>query len=380
MINQDLLNYIRDSLSKNFPRDQIRDALIDAGWRLDDINEAFSYLKETEKSKITINSPARKKAMALVFAAAVFLFTGSSVFAGYYYYKTIPERTVSKMKENLKDIRSFGYEAKIKFESEGSGTLELNSKGAADFSDENNIKSYSDSSFSASSPLISEKEKISLSLSHKGIKEAHYLKFSIPKTGGELPALSFLDLNRLNGKWIKIDSSDLENYFQAEYSPESEFLDDGFQSGSDFNSPEPENLQDKTYKENIGKLKEIFSKHKIFAVEEYIGSEIIQDGVKARHIKFQVNKEELGNFFQEAQKEFNSAFGDYRAEEIENISGDIWIGKEDSFLRKFYLLGNFKDEKNKKGKWEISLEFFDINEPVFVEAPEKSESITDIAK
>lgn len=397
MLNQELLNYIRESLKQGFSKSEIRDALLNAGWRLDDITGALTHLEASDNSEVSINKSFFSKRKFAVLAAvfAAFLFTGSLVFAGYYYYKTMPARTIKKMGDRVNEIKSFYYNINLNFSGSSGGMnsdMEIILEGAADALDENNIKSYANINFSSKTAYGESKEKnISLEIAYKNIGNSNYLKFEIPQNGNGEEIAAFIKSAKADGKWVKITPEDIKELgidAQAFAAGQSDRL------GTE-NLPAPSNSSEDASKiaqaKKQGKLKEIFQKYNIFDATEYVGSETIQGSVKTRHISFTADKEELKKFLTEAVVELGdntaSQYGmeNYEKEleknldALQNVEGDIWIGKDDSFLHKMEAKISTKDESS-EGSLNFTLEFSGFNNPVSVEAPKDAVPIIDVLK
>lgn len=393
MLNQDLLNYIRESLNQGFSKDEIRDTLLNVGWRMDDIAEVFGHIGASDNAQVVMNSLlfSKKKMAVLASVLAVFLFTGSSVFAGYYYYKTMPARTIQKMGDHMNEIKTFHYSANLNFSGRDADVkvdTEIKLGGAADILDENNIKSYSDITFSSKAfsndnGASGNENNIFLGIFHKKIDNANYLKLEVLQEGNDEEILSFLKSAKIDGKWVEISAKDLEEFADVPPVGQSSGIES---AGAEDPQPLPVD-QLKT----IEKLKDIFQKHELFDTNEYLGSETMQDGAETRHIKFTANKEELKKFLVEAAAELGNSVSQYGAEEdykkelkesvgaLEMAEGDIWVGKDDSFLHKIEIKVKMKDETS-EGDFNFSLEFFDINKPVDVEVPADAMPIMDVLK
>lgn len=259
-MHQELINYISNTLKRGFSRDEIRDALIRAGWRIDDIKDAFDFLKDADKAKVTIKKEifSGKNAIAAIILSGLFIFSASAAFGGYYYWQTIPEKLINGLKENIDNLNSFNYAA------------------AADFKNETK------------------------------------------KTGAEAVFSGIFDFSK---------------------------------------------------KDN---LKEIIKKRDIFK-GEYIGKEEI-GGVETKHLKLVVNKENLYAALAEIAEKFSvEESKDMLIESItaiSNVSGDVWVGREDLFIYK----ADFDIAARNGGIFNFQINFSDFNKHVKIKSPQKSES------
>lgn len=259
-MHQELLNYIRNSLKQGFHRDEIRNALIRAGWRIDDIKDAFDFLKDADKAEVTIKKEifSGKNAIAAIILVGLFIFSASAVFGGYYYWQTIPEKLINGIKENIDNLNSFNYAV------------------AADFKNETKKTS----------------------------------------------------------------------------------VDAAFSGMFDFSEKDS--------------LKEIIKKRDIFK-GEYVGKEKI-GGVETKHLKLVVNKENLYAALAEIAEKFSAEENKNMLIEsitaISNVSGDVWIGREDLFIHK----ANFDIAARNGGIFNFQINFSDFNKYVEIKSPQKSES------
>jgi len=111
MPNPELEQYIKDSLAEGMPREEISKALLDAGWKKQDIEETFSKLmpeKQTTEKQITssrvVPKVPRKKIIPFIVIGS-FLVAGISV-AGFFAYRSFiaPQETPSEL-ETTKEIK-----------------------------------------------------------------------------------------------------------------------------------------------------------------------------------------------------------------------------------------------------------------------------------
>jgi len=402
MVNQELLNYIRETSKKGFSNDDIRDALINSGWRLDDIKDAFDRVKEIENEQIIINQKGsvKKKFIGIVVGGLVFLLTASSAFGGYYYYSTIPVRTLNKMKDKAGEIKSFEFNSVLKFSSNGQKIdVQLDSSGAADFSDKDNSVSYSSHNFNFSSP----KDDILATLNIRNVGGVNYLLVNLPSTSENSSANIIIKMLGIQqNKWIRIDPAEVKDIL-----PLKKSFGENNQKvlpGSSFNINYPssflgasilgftgninasgENKNSQTKK--ITSLEDIIKNYHLFKVKEYLGKEIVQDNIKARHIQFDLDRSELIRLIMDNYE----GSGPYNLEEyqkevidelnsIKSMSGDIWVGSYDSYLYKFALQVIINDKETGDAEMDFVINFSNINKPVSIEAPSESESILDVLK
>jgi len=410
MANQELVKYIKETLNEGFTEEKVRSALVDAGWGNNDIEEAFSFIDSGQTLEQISSEPAgdfqpinkksnfvaRRKTSIFIVAVLVCVFTAFSAYAGYYYYKTVPIRTIKKMQENLAEVKSakFDIAGEISINAPKDpeflrGKYTFNSTGAFDKTEEKNPKYYNSTNLKLNIEGADSKEFVfEGSLDAKLLEKLLYFKlnFSIDSDG----SLDFIpDFNELleeagiKDKWIKIDLKELEELSSFVPLPSEE--DESFD--------EIISEQEQKNKEIEEKLKELAEKYDIFGLKEYLGSETVS-GVKTKHIKFNINKEELKKFMVEAADEISKIMEqDFTDKEeytesvekslkmIKNFSGEIWVGKEDYFLYKALVNLNV-DDKEEEVSMDINIEasFSDYNEPVEIEKPKNTITIEEVVE
>ncbi|MFH1175731.1 MAG: hypothetical protein V1698_03350 [bacterium] len=377
MPNPDLLNYIRDAIGKGFPKDQIRDALLSSGWRMDDISEAFALINQGENAVIEENVPliSKKKILAASISVGGFLITAGAVLAGFFYYKTLPARAIAALKGNLVNVKSAKFDFKVKISGlEENFGWEVNSKGGFDVLDEASPKQYAIADFNIRFPKQKSASEFLLNIGDLKGKIEHRLigkNFYFKPEAGDVKFFGFnLDelLNQLGmkDKWIKSDLGKLESdQILNSYIPDEDF-------------PVQENP---AQKKDIGeKIKELAEKYE-FLDADYIGSEVI-GGIKIKKIRFDLDKGKLKEFLLKASEQSEQAipmvsdYEDNRKEEIEksvnsieSAKGSFWIG-QDNFLYKATFDLAMDDEEVGKMDMNLEFQFSDYNKPIELEEPE----------
>lgn len=79
-INEELLSFVRDAFARGLPRAQIEDALLQAGWKADQVEHALGAFAQVEKFPIPVPKPklylsAREAFMYLVLFTTLYLTT-----------------------------------------------------------------------------------------------------------------------------------------------------------------------------------------------------------------------------------------------------------------------------------------------------------------
>lgn len=358
MINQQLLDYIKQQLQQDIDREKINNSLLANGWQTSDIKEAFDSIMPSNQSvqptpltssapqSFSTLSPQPQNGMSKILLATI-LIVGVFVFGGgaftYFNYFQSPDKIVQKMIAKLTEIKSLEYSGEIKTEVNagdllGGGNLlqpaqpvlnnktsnfSINFSGVSDTNDLNNPKGSF--SFNINTDALGQ-ENFTLGLEIRTIDKIVYAKLS------NLPNLGFFDLTAVSNQWIKIDTEALKKQFGLEKIEE-----------------QLEELQKKQElsPEQIEKLKTAVQQHKVFRITENFASEKIE-GVYTYHYKFTIDKEE--------------------------------IGKKDFLPYKISLSSVIKETEKSKtsGKVSFALLFKNFNKPVQIEIPTPVKTLEEI--
>jgi len=295
--------------------------------RPDIIQPAFQQNSEEEPKKRNA-----KKAIAIVVGVIVFIAMGIGAFALYFQYRNNPEDILLEAVAASKNISSVTAEfsAKIKF-TERDGALwnaEVISSGnyafgeSAIFFQMKNIANVNSSNAEDSFGPVDVDFLVPQ-------KNAAYAKINA------FPVLGFFSLEKLYGKWIKMDLADLK----------------GNTTIGGVEVP-PESAMD-AYKKEVDELREkmlLAYAHNPFLI---FSKQPIQDilGVESYHYTFTVDAEKLKGFLAEAEAAASSNIeeatgGAYEevyagiSQEVDEffneneITGEVWIGKVDKYFRK----------------------------------------------
>ncbi len=385
MVNQQILDYIKQQLQQNISREQIKNSLLANNWQENDINEAFTsldYLSSLDSLKETTSQqPERKKNKVLLTVVSVIclLLVGGGVFGYFYYFQETPEKVIEKMITNLAEIKTLEYQGEIRAEITTPDMLNdnilfqsvkpttdkklsdfyIDFSGKSDVSDLNNPKgSFVFNIKTNALEELTQGESI-FGLDIITIGQNIYLKLS------NLPNLGLFDFSFLINQWIKIDTEemfDLENF-------------------------EEQKRQQELSQEQINQIKDITAKSKVFKINEKMPSEIIE-GIETHHYKFLIDKMALNNLIieiaaiiqEETLTEKEISDFDKILEAVESIEGEIWIGKKDYLPYKLSLTIIIKETSDFKtaGKLVTTLLFKNYNKPVQIEIPTQTKSIKEI--
>lgn len=429
MINQQLLDYIKQQLEQGVSNVNIKNILIANGWQEKDVDEGFATLNlpsqspppvkaQTQPSSSRILSQAAtyssepssgklKKILIIAIAAIIVVsVAGGGAFAYFNYFQT-PEMVVGKMITKIEDIKTLEYSGEIKMEIDagslideyksslvssfgsGLGSLEeidgnkrprlgeskekvellADFTGAYDIGNPEELRSLL--SFDMEAGMVPG-VKIVFGSEVRNIGKVVYIKLS------DLPTLGFFDLGSLKNQWIKIDTDAL-----------SEQLGSGMVPGK-FDEE-----IDKAQSEEMEKIKTILSQadySKIFKITEKFPNEEIE-GVNSYHYGYMIDKEEVKNLVitiieswaesmgetipEEDIKEFEKSF-----ETIESPEGEIWIGKKDLLPHKISFNLKIKEIGDVDVSGDINYTLFlkNFNKPVVIEAPAQSQTIEELMK
>ncbi len=139
--------------------------------------------------------------------------------------------------------------------------------------------------------------------------------------------------------------------------------------------------------EQTAKLKQIIAQSKVFKVTEKLASEKIE-GVDTYHYKFLIDKTELKKLVVDINGVVqNTTFTDKELaaydkslEAIDNLGGEIWIGKKDYLPYKILFTIGIKETAEFKtaGQLTATLLFKNYNQPVQIDIPSPVKSIEEI--
>ena len=398
MINQQLLDYIKQQIQQGTDREKINNSLMANGWQASDIKEAFDSIMPSNQpvqpippassipQPFSTFSPQSqngmsKKLLAVILIIGV-LVVGGGAFAYFNYFQS-PEKIVQKMIAKLTEIKSLEYSGEIQTEVNtrdllGGGNLlqptqpvsnkkpsnfSINFNGVSDTNDLNNPKGSF--SFNINTDALGQ-ENFTLGLEMRTIDKIVYVKLS------NLPNLGFFDLTAVANQWIKIDTEALKKQFGLEK------IEEQLKEAQKKQELSPEQIE---------KLKTAVQQHKVFKITDSLAGEKIE-GVNTYHYKFTIDKEEIKKLFADISQitqdktltekelaEFDKSF-----EAVELPEGEIWIGKKDLLPYKISLSSVIKetDQSKTSGKVSFILLFKNFNKPVQIEIPAPVKTLEEI--
>lgn len=399
MVNQQLLDCIKQQTQQGVSQEQIRNSLVANGWQDADINEAFVSINFPMTSAPPENIVAKEfstisqqperrinKTLLVIISILGILIIGGGAFGYFYYFRETPEKVIEKMRTRLTEVKTLEYQGEIKAKVTTSDLLgwgnfiqpvqQVPSKKASDFSinfngkfdvgDLNNPKGLF--SFNIKTDALKEltQGESAFGLEVRTIGKVIYVKLN------NLPNLGFFDLSALSNQWIKIDAEAIKKQFGLEKFEEQ--------------IKESQKQRELT-PEQVEKLKQIFAQAKVLKVTEKLASEKIE-GVDTHHYKFLIDKNELkkltvdisGVVQNKTLTDKELAELDKGLEVIDNLGGEIWIGKKDYLPHKILLTIGIKETAESKtaGQTTTTLSFKNYNKSVQIDIPSPVKSIEEI--
>lgn len=409
MVNQQLLDYIKQQLQQGISQEQIRSSLMANGWQEADINEAFSSMNYPSSStppdniaaqqfSTTSQQPARRinKTLLAVISILGILIIGGGVSGYFYYFRETPEKVIEKMTTRLTEVKTLEHQGEIKAEittpdllggfnfmqpvqqtpSEKASNFSINFSGKRDIGDLNNLKELC--TFNIRTDALKEltQEESVFGSEVRIIDKVVYVNLN------NLPNLEFFDLSLLSNQWIKIDTEVIKNQLGLENFEEQ--------------IKEAQKQQELT-PEQVEKIKQIVEQAKVFKITEKLTSENIE-GVSTHHYKFLIDKNELKKLIVDIIKivdigkvvldktltdeelaEFDKEF-DKGLEVIKTLDGEIWIGKKDYLPYKILLTLEIEEtaESETAGRLTTTMSFKNYNKLVQIDTPSPVKNIEEV--
>ncbi len=423
MITPELKDYIKAELDRGVVKEDLRGALIAAGWPADDVEQGldpgaaksasspamgsiFEASAPTSRSTSNKFQAVRDKISALIQKltrkkdaaaqsehsesplgnasglkaklaalkehphfkkgliaglASLFLLSGSGVAA--FFYLRSPDRVLAKMVDNFSNVKSLEYD----------GVLKASASGGA-------LGGLSAGGFRLASPGTGGAPAIGdISVGIKGASDI--IDFNNPKfkfafsvsadglNGGK--PLGFDMLGQKSAFYFRVNNIGAVAGFDL--SPLSDqwisFID---KSGA---SQAKESLTE----EEVKSIMKLAKKAKVIRVEQELPGETVS-GVETRRLKFRVDKDGLRKFIVDVNKEaYGRKVSGKKVEEFEKSldskplpGGELWVGRKDSLPYKLAM--NFSE----KTSGNLAVVFGGFNKPVQIDAPGQSKPFQDV--
>lgn len=400
MVNQQLLDYIKQRLAQGATKEAISSGLVSQGWQTSDIEEAFNLVSSSNPSVSpqdttsqpfsTLSQQPEKginKSLLIVISIIGVLIIGGGVFGYLYYFQESPEKIIQKMGDRLAEVKSLEYQGEIKAEIttsdllSGGGNLlqpvqsapsqqvsdfSINFSGKSDVSDLNNPRGSFVFNIRTDALRELTQEDSVFGLELRTISQAVYLKLS------NIPNLGFFDLSFITNQWIRIDTEALKKQFGLEK------LEKQIKEAQKQKELSPEQIEE---------IKRVGALAKVLKITDKLPSEKI-DGVETYHYKFVIDKEGLKKLVidisfivqDKTLTEKEVADFDKSLEIIESLGGEIWIGKKDLLPYKIFLQISVKetDESKISGKLTLMILFKNYNKPVQIDVPSPVKNLEEI--
>ncbi len=403
MINDQLLNYIKQQLSLNITKEVITGNLKTQGWTDQDVGEAFLALSNptpvptniprmeattmtptTTVDPASISSvPKSRKGLFVSIIIILLLLAGGGLYGYYSGYFSPLSNIFLKSVDNVRLAQSAGFDVVIEYSKvvkedvEQSGledlglfpdfdtsTIKFTTTGKYDFYLPENKKSYAD--------LFVEVGSLDIGAEIRTIDNNFYAQIT------KLPSLSLLaGFSDFEKKWIYFPLSSKEDGEETETNLEGSPLDMVSEIfGVDSKILELITPEQKEAIYNLTK------NAKLITVVDKFTPEKIND-VLSYHFAFVLNKEgiteyinSLKNFINEIGKD-NATLSSFDPtdiiedlELINNFLGEAWIGKENYLPYKLVVsLDNMSTEGVKESDVKITAVFKDWDLPQGIEAP-----------
>jgi len=319
------------------------------------------------------------------------------------------QQIIKSSMQEMQKVKTYNYDGVIEFDVKSGENLEgfnldMELSGKADQTDISDIKSFSN--LKAIIDIFTEEgsQDISFDLDtvQIGQKKAYFRlnDFNL----GAIGMIMGPEVSSLKEKWYKLD---LEEYLYQPYTPSGDVT----------------NVDMPTY--DINKIMELYNKYELLKFEKDLGDVKLGD-IDAYHYKVKLDGIALANFYMDVMEEMVAEINsedkifyenfeelkedikkfDYVINDItDNINVEVWIGKEDKFIYKTKINGEFdkefmemigdkiikrgdnteekvnRDMENmgdSKMSFNMDISMRDFNKPVEIIEPEETENFTEI--
>ncbi|MEK7635672.1 MAG: tetratricopeptide repeat protein [Patescibacteria group bacterium] len=431
MVDQKLIDYIKNQLQFGRNEDVIKVLLKNVGWQNNDIEEGFNAIKteikikgatapifnnnerqiqgfqqptvhDNFKSSLQISKSSKKRFLTNI-SIIVFILSACGA-ALYFFYWNSPNIIFGRMIFQLAKIKSLEYSVEFNIEmnnesfingilSQSSSSIDmlggidlstmlaqryskedkvifsLGVKGASDFNDFK--KQKHGAIISAVCETCAREKKISGEI--KMIDNVLYAKLN------ELPRWGAINFNFLTADWIRVDmASGTKPLFEGIFGNNQNEIEDK-NSIKESSSTQKSELSERQMKE----LRKIYKEHPFFRTVKMPTAEI--DGIKSYYLKVELIKENFKEFLLSAKpaiegKPFTNeeiSNLDKSLENLTSLTGEIWIGKKDLLPHKALFLMSIKENgsQNSTHIFSINMFFKNFNNAVAINHPSDSRDI-----
>lgn len=395
MITKELLSYIETQISRGVEKELIKKALMEAGWRELDVNEAFESfitplqvsLKDTTQMQIegikvmpTVSGNGSTGLLKTFFVSflVLVLFSLAGAFVYISYFKDpSPQEVLKGMISAVATVDTFEYNLNIK--TNGATCINFNNRddifntctSKKNFVNTTSVSGITDiTNFNSPTHRVtfitenrlqgedSVLQKTSAQLDVVSLNKKLYAKLS----NLAFTQQSFFDTSSFINKWISIDISEVQK---------------------DFIGTDPSMNSELISTEKALRIKESLLSADAFSVVST--SKDVFEGKEVYKLNFEITPEQQKQFIINTYsilfEDLNGEDGQMTEENVnaisdamqglETIQGDMWVGKDDFLPYKITLLSNIAVNKNifEIGDVSIELTVRNYNVPVSVQAP-----------
>lgn len=382
MVTQDLIDYIKSSLTSGTDPEALKNELRGHGWANDDLDSAFvtasSSVATTTSTTTVAEAPSSwhitKKEVFIVIGVLLLLGAGGA--GAYYMVPPKPENVMKASAANLATIHSFDYSGNLVVDvSTPSGLFSINTllngfhansdsriaglddtkfnidfSGTADVTDANHPKSDLNMNFNYS--------LLSFGMEMRLLDKIIFLKFS------NLPKVPDYDINKYSGVWIKVDPSEISKEYGVDI---------------DASSKQPDLT--------VGQKQQILdlaAKAHFFNSITKLADDKIDDK-SMYHYAVDVDVQGIKDYYKEVQRIENSAKStDATFDNISIRNTEVWIGKSDKFIHKLLTQISASSPSGTtsqaSGSVNIALNLKNYNQPSTILAPVDYKNFLDVIK
>jgi hypothetical protein len=381
MISQEGLNYVKQQLDVGASPQALKQAMVAAGWQAVDVDELISTIVTQKTQAVlpavaadkitdttTISAKPIKKSISskgVIIISVLFL-----IFAGMtaaYFFIFSPQKVFASLPTKIQKIKTSSYVFDLKGNLSMSGFLpgaasgSSNSSGGTKFS-----LSGSGQSDTKSATSVTNATKLSANFSTNGAPdqvaevEVRLIENNLYLKVDKLPEFGIVTDGFL-GQWVKADSTNIT------------------QSGG-------EQIQKEIAPEQLAKVQAVYSRNVFLLIKNPKFERWNGDFVY--HYEFSIDKEKLKSFINDYNKsvllkpvsDAEMTVYDGTIANLPDITGHIWIGILDSYLRKITFSSALTNDSIVPvgGNIDFSLILSSINKSVSIETPTNTKNMTDV--
>lgn len=271
------------------------------------------------------------------------------------------QNNVKQMMTNLSEVKSLEYNGELNAASTDSSdntSLNLTFKGGTDENNSSNPLGYFFLGFNLSDSLSDASYKGDFET--RTIDNIVYIKFNYTSEVSDPDMQKVLDV--VNDQWIKIDPQSLNDSGLNDtlWQDQLQQLQDQQQLTSE-------------QKENI---KNLATKYQVMKITEIMADTTV-NGASVYHYQYLIDMQELQSMMEELNNTINPDSNPYKSRsisEVQNIVGEIWIGKSDLLPYKMTVEPQIDETVN----MDFVLYMKNFNKPLNLDIPSPVKTIEDI--